>query len=1571
MTPDTLLDRILWTQLARVVHGTPPEWNAHSASARAIRWVLTAAELDPEESSIVERWDSEREASRTLFDRLLQARVNRAVREGLRVEAQRLGLAELPRVPKVLVVRDGGLGEDPGASVAARPGPNRTVVEFLEASRDVAALEPGAKLDQLVDLLVLANQDAAEELRGTLGPSASVVRPEDVSADEVSADESGDGPHIDLLLAGPTPSIQVFDIERELARLEEVLRNAIPPEKRPAKGGSTWSFGRDLTGELLGGKYRVKKLQGKGAFKTVYEGEDEMLGARVAVAVLNPKGARSPRALEHFQDEARKLTTIDHENIVRWITFDRTVEGLNYFVMEYLDGEELEGVLRREGRLAPKRVAAILLQVVAALRRAHGGGKHGALLHLDLKPENVFVLPALVPGEPERVKVIDFGIGQNVGAEVRAAERPELRSLYDLPAEELGKSIGSIALPEDEELDELAGAAPAAGVQAPAKKRVQRARGGTLLYASPEQCKHLAGHKDIEALDGRSDLYSLGVMAFRMLTGQFPFARITTAYEAIQNHLEVAPRKVGSLGFKVPRELAAFVDRCLVKDRAKRWRDASEAHEALRRIVHPRRSALKVSAPFVLVGAVGLGALYYTREPVVNPLRLVDPAIENVSEGERSELFLGPASPTRMLRLDSEVPWSEAAPPVPQLLDAGSGAPLVGWSARWSGTAPRALELARLDGAQSAAAVLELVPAGGFGAARQRWRSGRLALHHLGPWRIARAGASGTDGSASEGTAGGPRIDPRGRRLELELAGEAEGRAGLESIELWLGTERIALAPAAAPQMEPERARYAGPALDALHGRAPRELELRVVARDRAGQQQEATLELSLAGEPADFAPETGFVARAEGGSALLPAASETLLLPENALCLAADAPARARLFLEPARAPALEVLLPIAGAARFVSLAELGIAATSEHAGVLRIELDDAPYAARLASAARTRVLAFRFTPVAPELTGQLVAADGGELELRAGEGESNPVRVGEVARLFVRTPPGSTNLWVEAEWGREGVAPGAPVRLARTTGPFELSLALPEEGAYRVTVHKYVLLADDKRGPRIPPAQVFRFELDRSAPVVELELEGSAATDGDEPLFVFADGREPLQRVRVRARDAGLAALRWELVGPDGARAGDALVPAEELELPSLLEHQAAEGRYELALEASDAAGNPTRVSRAWQVARVGPTLMLLEPLASGEERRWALGSARAWNVRVRAADANGVAAVRARIVYRGEPGEELALVPAGGELWELAERDRPTAHPWWTGKELGLELVAVDRAGLASRKSERGLVPEIPRTGSLVIAPRAREGPATNPGEERAGAMVEVPAGGEYVFGGRSGEGRQPWTVPIPRGALRSYYLDAREVSRGEFRAFLESPDGYANPRGWPAGSAPDAARAAELARRFSTEPALPATGVTWAEASAYAAWRGKRLPTLVEWEFAVRGTEYREAPPDARPAGAPADWPANLCTGAREWTATPEDLVAEALDFESQCKGHLERLLAPVPGAPEVTPGPPVDAHWVVGSGPGASPSWSARSLRSDASSAEDLGFRCAMDQESAHSWLDRGNYVAIE
>src|SRR5262245_44262743 len=159
-------------------------------------------------------------------------------------------------------------------------------------------------------------------------------------------------------------------------------------------------------------------------------------------------------------------------------------------------------------------------------------------------------------------------------------------------------------------------------------------------------------------------------MAFRMLTGQYPFAKITTAYEAIQNHLEVPPRKVGSLGLKVPRELAAFVDRCLIKDRAKRWRDAVEAHEALERIVHPKFSPTRIAVPLGAAVVLGLGGLCLLREPLAHPLTLVDPDRAGVSARGLEELCLGPERPVRRVRLESEATFEPGAPL--RLVDAAS-----------------------------------------------------------------------------------------------------------------------------------------------------------------------------------------------------------------------------------------------------------------------------------------------------------------------------------------------------------------------------------------------------------------------------------------------------------------------------------------------------------------------------------------------------------------------------------------------------------------------------------------------------------------------------------------------------------------------------------------------------------------------------------------------------------------------------------------------------------------------------------------------------------------------------------
>ena len=401
-------------------------------------------------------------------------------------------------------------------------------------------------------------------------------------------------------------------------------------------GSSPAEIKEDLTGRVLSGKYRVRRLLGRGGFGTVYEAEDEMLGALVAVKVLNRKAASHEQAIERFLEEAKVLTNLDHPNIVRWITFDKTDNDLHYFVMEYLRGEELSTLLRREGRLEPKRVVEILLQIVSALRAAHRLPDGSSLLHLDLKPQNVFV----VKGDPERVKVIDFGISQHVGAEARAA-RGVLPRLGGNGGGDIDACMTTMAAP----LTPLTGETDDAPV---ATGAVQRARGGTPLYASPEQSKHLAMHSDIITLDQRSDLYSLGIMAFQMLSGELPYGLPSTPIECFKAHIEKTPRKLSGFGVKAPRRLVAFVDRCLEKNREDRFASSDEALEELERIQRP--PALWKVAAVVLAAAL-----------VVLIWVWPDPERFEIEAGKNDEVYLGPNRRTVELPLTSlEIPGASA-----------------------------------------------------------------------------------------------------------------------------------------------------------------------------------------------------------------------------------------------------------------------------------------------------------------------------------------------------------------------------------------------------------------------------------------------------------------------------------------------------------------------------------------------------------------------------------------------------------------------------------------------------------------------------------------------------------------------------------------------------------------------------------------------------------------------------------------------------------------------------------------------------------------------------------------------
>ena len=211
------------------------------------------------------------------------------------------------------------------------------------------------------------------------------------------------------------------------------------------------------------GNYELVDLLGKGAMGRVFRARHVLLGREVAIKVLNPDLAARPDIVDRFFREARVVNDIDHEHIVEVTDFVES-PGLAYLVMELLDGQSLRDLVKQKGRKYPplRRTLGIMAQVCEALEAAHAKG----VVHRDLKPDNVFVT------QLGRAKLLDFGI---------AKLKPELS---------------------------LVGTATRTGALV-----------GTPQYMSPEQAMGRRGSE----LDGRADLYSLGVVLYEMVTGRLPF----------------------------------------------------------------------------------------------------------------------------------------------------------------------------------------------------------------------------------------------------------------------------------------------------------------------------------------------------------------------------------------------------------------------------------------------------------------------------------------------------------------------------------------------------------------------------------------------------------------------------------------------------------------------------------------------------------------------------------------------------------------------------------------------------------------------------------------------------------------------------------------------------------------------------------------------------------------------------------------------------------------------------------------------------------------------------------------
>lgn len=1338
----------------------------------------------------------------------------------------------------------------------------------------------------------------------------------------------------------------------------------------------------DLVGALLGGRYRIDRKLGEGGFGTVYAATHVVLGARVAVKVLNPRAAREEHALDDFLREARLLTSVDHENIVRWITFDRTKDGLHYFVMEYLEGQELSEILDDEGGKLPwKRAARILLQVLAALRTAHDLPGDQSLLHLDLKPQNVFVVRG-VGSEPEKAKVIDFGIGQHIGAEARALSYGAVDAVSDLSETDLEKSIATAATPKKLSRRD---ATP-----------VKRARGGTLLYASPEQCAHLAGHEEIVPLDGRSDLYSLGVMAFHMLTGVYPFDRYDTFARAIENHIKVPPRKLSSMGVKVPTRLAKFVDQCLLKDREKRWASTDQAYETLERVVNPPQRVTKALVLLLLIAVMaawGVSRLFdHSPVPILGLInKATNGVVETLHLAEGQKVSLRVADRT-LLEPAAEL----------RLTDTGSGGrPEAGWTLVWTNRTEGELYLAvstTQPPAPGAAPVrIEFLRGGDMTA-----RSEDFTVYYIPPWKVAKVDVEGYDHERL--------LDPLDRKLRVVLTGLRAAREAVEQVVLRHGP--TTLERFFPPLEHSEDESQCSLSLSKLAGDDGL-IELTVEVTDLAGRSTPETVPLSLASSRVRFEEATfGIREGQDGDFSFTPAQTwgGTYLLVYDPRCevrvvLSREADLRFRIIFESgAEVPAAsEELKSVKRASKIhhLSLNDLDIFKnTPRFDGRLVLEADDSGTVDRLddTRSRTSREISIHFDPRPPQLEvllgGQPLKPEGINYTKHTGP-------------LTVRTTDPDRRLYIRASSRTEGDDGGVTsldgeLNAPSTTRPtVTLDHHFEDEGRYRVSVSSFQLLAPGKAGARLSPELAFEILVDRRPPKLSFNPENiGLVKNGDRPdATLTIEDPSPLRSVRYELKPPAESVPLPSLPSRDGSRDGKTsrqirLWP----ELWSADKYAKADGKYRLTAIAEDAAGNSSSASCDWEIAFRRPTVDLDEPRqVPGDpvgEFRWAVDER--WNISVRVRDPNGVGTVTARIEKLDGAHEplEFALVRHKGDLWHDPQ-PKPVSFKW-SKSLVSITVTAIDPGNNESTARKVARLP--------VIEPRYPEWIARRSAPDVRMRLVRGNVDSPYVAGGRgTAKEKTPagfrrrladwehWGLEIGAGEVRSYYLDEAEVSRGQYLRFLRADGGYRESSWWPPGAAGPSrerwqALQSELEER-PIDPNLPVTGVSWEEAFAYARWVGKRLPTLLQWEYAVRGgSEYRFHPLGSQPqtelnerelnvggSRAARAWRSgegddrtlegiqNLASNVQEWTCTPDRFAgcAPGTSIEACYRENLEWFKSPD------RPGSGYDRqkkYWVTG-GSYATGEYCffERALFWRTEPKPDVGFRCALDAAEA---LDR-------
>jgi serine/threonine protein kinase len=288
-----------------------------------------------------------------------------------------------------------------------------------------------------------------------------------------------------------------------------------PASERAAEPADRVSM--SLTGQTLGGRYRIEGRLGEGGMAYVYLARDLESDGEVAIKVLLPQLMGEPAAVERLRREAVIAMRLDHPNVCPILGVGETPELPIYLVMPYLPGEPLALREIRQGPLSVGEGIPLLLQICRGLEHAHGL----QILHRDLKPENVMLVPDREVAGDVRAVVMDFGLAKVL------RDEPDLVKLT-----RTGLTLGT---PE---------------------------------FMSPEQ---VFG----KPLDGRSDLYGLGVLAFEMFTGRVPFEG-KSPQEVALARLKREPLRLRALRPELPAELETVIGRALARDPADRFQSMKE-----------------------------------------------------------------------------------------------------------------------------------------------------------------------------------------------------------------------------------------------------------------------------------------------------------------------------------------------------------------------------------------------------------------------------------------------------------------------------------------------------------------------------------------------------------------------------------------------------------------------------------------------------------------------------------------------------------------------------------------------------------------------------------------------------------------------------------------------------------------------------------------------------------------------------------------------------------------------------------------------------------------------------------